>query len=227
MGRFIDMYGPGTTSADPSKTTADSLNRAREERLRSTPIPLAPSSRPTTPKEVVTYGSPGQIDQTGRFTPIKRIPLGAYEQKMLAESENNVNTGLDMITQMKKLLPLNDLAYSGGLPGVRKAIGSLIGSEDPSYLATEEMDNILNRFAASQLKSTFPGSVTEGERKFLLQLQGSSSLPRGVRARIWANAGPVISNLVSRNAKKIEAIKGGYYATRDPVLVNAPKPGGR
>jgi len=218
---FFDKFGPGTTSADPAKTSADSFNRAREERLRNTPIPLAPSSRPTTPKEVVTYGSPGQIDQTGRFTPIKRIPLGAREQKMLEESENNMNVGLDMVTQMKKLLPLNDLAYSGGLPGVRKAIGSLIGSEDPSYLATEEMDNILNKFAASQLKSTFAGSISDGERKFLVELQGSSNLPRGVRARIWANAGPVLSNMVSRNAKRIEAIKGGYYATR-----NAPTQGG-
>jgi hypothetical protein len=75
------------------------------------------------------------------------------------------------------------------------------------------------------LKSTFPGSVTEGERKALMALQGSSSLPRAARDRIYRNAFEAAQTVAARARDRIQKTQTGFYSKRtSPTTPAAGKP---
>lgn len=204
-----------------------SLDQAKEIRLRNTPIPQPKKYRAATPEEAAQRGyKAGQFEiVSNKFEPLKGVPLGAKEQDILNNSQQVVDAAAQTAEQLQRAFQLNDQAYSGGMPKTRMAMGRLIGSDDPAYVASEELDNLMGRLALSQLKSTFPGAISDGERKVLTELQGSMSLPRAVRDRIYRNAIPVLQNVIQRNGNRIAQIKSGYYSTRDvPAPSGKPSP---
>lgn len=179
--------------------------------------------RPATPEEAAMYGATtGQISSTGRFVPgaaPKPRTLSGPEQKILVQSEDVFNSATDTLGKLRRVMELNPKALEGSLTGFRKTVGSLFSSDDPTYVATEELDNTLSSMALGMLKSTFPGSVTEGERKALMALQGSSSLPRAARDRIFRNAFEAAQTVAARARDRITKTKEGYYTER-----TSPKP---
>jgi hypothetical protein len=190
------------------------------------PLPQRPEKetfRPATPEEAAMYGaSTGQISSTGRFTPgaaPKPRTLSGSEQKLLIQSEDVLASANDTLGKLRRVMELNPRALEGSLTGFRKQVGSLFSSDDPTYVATEELDNTLSSMALSMLKSTFPGSVTEGERKALMALQGSSSLPRAARDRIYRNAFEAAQTVSARARDRIQKTQSGYYSER-----TSPKP---
>lgn len=201
----------------PEQTPQEQNIGARTNRLER-----FPDFRPARPDELTRYGvAAGQVDMnSNRFYPMKGVPLGTKESTMLKESEDAIQAAMTTSQQLKRAAELNDIAYSGRLSGARKAIGSLIGSDDPAYVASEELDNLMGRIALGQLKVTFPGAISDSERQVMIDLQGSTSKPREVRSRIWANAIPALGNVISRNSARIEAIKNGYYQTRNAAPRN-------
>ncbi len=196
------------------------------ERGAWTPLPQRPEKetfRPATPEEAAAYGAAtGQISSTGRFTPgvaPKPRVLSSKEQTLLVQSEDVFNSANDTLGKLRRVMELNPKALEGSLTGFRKQVGSLFASDDPTYVATEELDNTLSSMALSMLKSTFPGSVTEGERKALMALQGSSSLPRAARDRIFRNAFEAAQTVSARAKDRIQKTQSGYYSER-----TSPKP---
>jgi hypothetical protein len=186
------------------------------------PLPSRPTQetfRPATPEEAAMYGATtGQISNlTGKFTPgaaPKPRELKPKEIQMLTDAEQVIATGEQAIRDFTRALELNPTAYSGGLATTRKAIGSVTSSSDPAYLATEEFANLTTQNALNALKTTFGGNPTEGERKILLEVQGSIGLPPAARERILRRALGVAQNVVKRNRAMIPRIQGGFYSTR-------------
>jgi len=183
------------------------------------PLPARPEKttwRAATPEEAAMYGATsGQISSTGEFKPGAAPKPREYkpvEVKMITESEELISGADETLRGLNRALELNSVAFEGSLTGIRKKVGSVFASDDPAYVAAEELDNVLANIALGKLKTTFPGSITEGERKILLDLQGSSSQPRAVRERIIRNAIPVIQRIVARNKQRIEKIQGGEYS---------------
>jgi len=191
------------------------------------PLPQRPEKetfRPATPEEAAMYGAAtGQISNlTGKFSPgaaPKPRTLSGSEQKLLIQSEDVLASADDTLGKLRRVMELNPRALEGSLTGFRKQVGSLFASDDPTYVATEELDNTLSSMALSMLKSTFPGSVTEGERKALMALQGSSSLPRAARERIYRNAFEAAQTVSARARDRIQKTQSGYYSER-----TSPKP---
>lgn len=180
--------------------------------------------RPATPEEAAMYGAAtGQISNlTGKFIPgaaPKPRTLSGSEQKLLIQSEDVLASAEDTLGKLRRVIDLNPKALEGSLTGFRKQVGSLFSSDDPTYVATEELDNTLQSMALSMLKSTFPGSVTEGERKALMALQGSSSLPRAARERIYRNAFAAAQTVAARARERIQKTQTGFYSTQ-----TSPKP---
>lgn len=180
--------------------------------------------RPATPEEAAMYGvASGQISNlTGKFIPgaaLKKPTLSGSEQKLLIQSEDVLASAEDTLGKLRRVIELNPKALEGSLTGFRKQVGSLFSSDDPTYVATEELDNTLQSMALSMLKSTFPGSVTEGERKALMALQGSSSLPRAARERIYRNAFAAAQTVAARARERIQKTQSGFYSTQ-----TSPKP---
>lgn len=70
-----------------------------------------------------------------------------------------------------------------------------------------------------QLKAIFGGNPTEGERRVLLDIQGSSSQPDAVRQRIFDRAIGLAETRLKLNQDRANELRGGTYfkpgATRD------------
>jgi hypothetical protein len=186
------------------------------------PLPSRPTQetfRPATPEEAAMYGATtGQISNlTGKFIPgaaPKPRTLSGGEQKILIQSEDVLNSATDTLGKLRQAMELNPKALEGSLTGFRKQVGSLFASDDPAYVATEELDNTLKGMALAMLKSTFPGAVTNAEREALVALQGSSDFPRPVRERIYRNAFAAAQTVAARARDRIEKTKSGYYTER-------------
>jgi hypothetical protein len=91
--------------------------------------------------------------------------------------------------------------------------------------ATQNLDNILQSSALPQLKAIFGGQPTEGERKILLDIQGSSSKPPKVREEIFNRTTQAIERRIKFNKEKAESLRGGTYFTgvSPRSLEDAPK----
>jgi hypothetical protein len=140
--------------------------------------------------------------------------LKPKEIQMLTDAEQAIASGEQAVRDFNRALELNPTAYSGGLATTRAAIGSVTSSSDPAYLATEEFANLTTQNALNALKTTFGSNPTEGERKILLEVQGSIGKPPAVRERILRRALGVAQRVIERNKAMIPRIQGGFYSTR-------------
>lgn len=191
------------------------------------PLPSRPKPKPTqisgtSNGQPVFMTDAGPVDAFGNpVTSFDAKPrtLSGSEQKLLIASEDILASADDTLGKLRRVMELNPKALEGSLTGFRKQVGSLFSSDDPAYVATEELDNTLSSMALSMLKSTFPGSVTEGERKALMALQGSSSLPRAPRERIYRNAFAAAQTVAARARERIQKTQSGFYSER-----TSPKP---
>lgn len=193
------------------------------------PLTSEPKFRAATPEEAAMYGAKsGQINiTTGEFKPVTQAPqaprkLSATEQRELFETESVIGGGQETLVKLQRLLELNPTSLEGSLTGVRKKVGQLFNSDDPAYLAAEEIDNLAKELALGELKTTFPGAISNDERKVLVELKGSASMPRAVRERIWKKAIPVVQRLLQRNTQRLEKLKSGYYSTQGGTSSSAP-----
>ena len=231
---YMDVITPtpvgvaGAPERKPSGTmeTRGDVEGFYNERGIWTPLPQRTEKetfRPATPEEAAMYGATtGQISSTGRFVPgaaPKPRTLTSGEQRILIQSEDVFNSATDTLTKLRRAMELNPKALEGSLTGWRKQVGSLFASDDPVYVATEELDNTLQSMALSMLKSTFPGAISDGERKALSALVTSSSLPRAARDRVYRNAFEAAQTVAARARDRITKTKEGFYTER-----TSPKP---
>jgi hypothetical protein len=211
-----ELKSPGTM-----ETRGDVEGYYNEKRIW-TPLPQRQTQetfRAATPEEAAAQGAAtGQISNlTGLFKPgvaPKPRTLTSGEQRILIQSEDVFNSATDTLTKLRRAMELNPKALEGSLTGWRKQVGSLFSSDDPVYVATEELDNTLQSMALSMLKSTFPGAISDGERKALSALVTSSSLPRAARDRVYRNAFEAAQTVAARAKERAERTKSGYYTER-------------
>jgi hypothetical protein len=226
---YMDEIGPSPVGAGAVELKTAGTVETRggvqgyyDEKRIWRPLPQRPTQetfRPATPEEAAMYGATtGQISNlTGKFTPgaaPKPRELKPKEIQMLTDAEQAIASGEQAVRDFNRALELNPTAYSGGLATTRQAIGSVTSSSDPAYLATEEFANLTTQNALNALKTTFGSNPTEGERKILLEVQGSIGKPPAVRERILRRALGVAQRVIERNKAMIPRIQGGFYSTR-------------
>ena len=109
------------------------------------------------------------------------------------------------------------------MAGFRATAGAALpGAIEPEGAqATIEFDMLLKQQVLPQLKSIFGAAPTEGERKILLELQGSSSLPRAVRNKILDRAIAAAQRRMAMDRQEEEALISGSYF-RAPMPSAAP-----
>jgi hypothetical protein len=76
------------------------------------------------------------------------------------------------------------------LPEPREVAGRYIPifSDSEAQTATADLENIVLGTALTQLKAIFGAAPTEGERKILIDVQGSINKPANTRKAIWQRA---------------------------------------
>jgi hypothetical protein len=148
----------------------------------------------------------------------KGVNLSATEQKELFEAEDQLNAGKSVILNLSKAKELNDKAYSGFGAGVRRSIARNIpgvsGSE--GVTATTDLETLVLTNGLDQLKATFGGNPTEGERAILLQIQGSLSMSPEERASIWDRAMQMAARRVRTAEAKMKKLQSGAYSKVTP-----------
>lgn len=140
--------------------------------------------------------------------------LSGTEQKELFEAEEAIEAGKTLVLNMGRALEINDKAYEGFGAGARRTIGRQIpGVKDSEGVqATTQLENLAGQNALSQLKAVFGGNPTEGERKILLDLEGSISMSAPERKTIYENAIKMANRRIKINQEKAKAIKAGAYS---------------
>ena len=148
----------------------------------------------------------------------KGMTLSAKEQTELFEAEDQVNAGKTVILNLSKAKELNSKAYSGFGAGARRTMARNIpgvgGSE--GVTATTELENLVLTNGLDQLKATFGGNPTEGERAILLQIQGSLSMGVEERDKLWDRAMQMAARRVRIGQDKMKKLQSGAYSRVQP-----------
>lgn len=145
-------------------------------------------------------------------------PLSVTAQKELFEAEEAATAGDYVLSALDQAIALNEFAWDGPMAAER-AFGQsfipdnipLIGGNQGQEQATLQLKNVTTELALTQLKTIFGAMPTEGERKILIELQGSPSLPRNVRAEIYKRAKEMAIRRIEDSKRKAAAIRSGKF----------------
>jgi hypothetical protein len=148
----------------------------------------------------------------------KGMTLSAQEQKELFEAEDIVNASKSVLLNLSKAKELNNKAYSGFGAGARRTIARNIPGvgESEGVTATTEIENLVLSNGLDQLKAIFGGAPTEGERKILLDIQGSINMSPNERAKIWDRAMAAAARRMKSSQEKMDKIRKGAYGKITP-----------
>lgn len=153
------------------------------------------------------------------------VKMSATMEKKLIESDdaiNSSNSGIDLINQA---LSLNNKAYDGYGALPRAVFSSNIRSfsgQKPSEKAdaTIALDNIIRNQVVTSLKSSFGGNPTEGERKFLVDIQASADKTPAQRKEILERGLNLLTEKMNSAKNRASAIRSGKYKTSEFEVEN-------
>lgn len=146
---------------------------------------------------------------TGKMPREDQAPLTATDKKAILEADEMVQVTDTAMPLLDRALELNDQAYSGPMAGTRGYISGTFGSD--AGQATMEYDNLVQQQALATLKATFGAAPTEGERKILLEIAGSSSQPPEVRKGILERAKQAVTRRQQFYQERAQEMRGGSF----------------
>lgn len=179
---------------------------------------------------------------TGKMPREDQQPLTAGDKKAILEADSNVMSTQNVLTLLKEAEELNPKTNTGWTAGIRASIGNNLPdwlvpdaiSSKESSKATTNFENLTVGQALSQLKSTFGAAPTEGERKILMDLQGSVNQPVEVRKDILRRAKMMAEKRLSEQQGIADGLRGGTFykqgggvkppTATGPAATTAPAP---
>lgn len=156
---------------------------------------------------------------TGKMPREDAQPLTQTDKKAILEADEMVFANEAAINALREAKKLSPAANSGWFAGARAAVGNNLPdwmvpdavSSPQSSEATTNYDNAVVGQALTQLKTIFGGAPTEGERKILLELQGSANQPRAVREQILDRAIRAAEGRLAFNRDRAKNLRGGDF----------------
>lgn len=151
---------------------------------------------------------------TGKMPREDAQPLTATDKKAILEADEGVLSARSAIEALKKATDLSAKAFAGLAAGARGYAASFLGESSDtgkSGIATAELNNVVTSNALTQLKAIFGGAPTEGERKILLDIQGSVNQPHAVRQKIYERATQMAQNRLKFNEERAKELRGGSF----------------
>lgn len=135
--------------------------------------------------------------------------LSNIDDKAILEADKNVQAGELVTKNLTRALELSKTAYTGPTAKLRGYAGSLAGFQGGED--TELLSSVVTNQALDNLRATFGGNPTEGERKILLDVQGAVNQAPRVREEIYKNALEAVQVRTSFNKKLAEEMRSGKY----------------
>lgn len=159
---------------------------------------------------------------TGKMPREDAQPLTATDKKAILEADEMVELNKTAISNLEKALELSPKAFYGPLSKQSGEVGSWFGHEKSTI--TADLNNLVMGNALGQLKAIFGAAPTEGERKILLEIQGSVSQPPAVRDEIYKRALVIARRRLEFNRKRAEELRGGtYYKPKPGAATTLPE----
>lgn len=143
----------------------------------------------------------------------EKTPLSPTAQKELFEADDTVNASRNVVTSLKKALEINNSAFEGGTAAARSKILGYVPGQFEGENATVELNNIVTGQALEQLRAVFGGMPTEGERKILLEVQGSVNMKASQRKEIYERAIQMAERRMEQNTQKAKQLREGTFFT--------------
>ncbi len=149
--------------------------------------------------------------------------------KGLTESDKTAIREADAVAQssgsavdaLREAKALSSKAYAGPYASRLAYFGSFVDAKGAKE--TIALDNLVQTNALTQMKSIFGPNPTEGERKILLEIQGSSNQSDKVRQDIFDRGIKLAEQRQSANARQAKEMRAGtYYQPRDGMSEQAP-----
>lgn len=150
-------------------------------------------------------------------------PMNATSMREVFEADEGAQASKNVMDALDVALKLNDEAYSGVGAETRGYLTSLYGAE--GGVATENLQNVITSQVLENLKATFGGMPTEGERQVLLEVQGSVGKSPAVRKAIFDRAKAAAKKRLDFNLAKAEGIRSGAYFQPGFTQAAPPPPG--
>lgn len=162
---------------------------------------------------------------TGKMPREDAQPLTATDKKAILEADEGVLSARTAIDALKKATELSAKAFEGPAAGGRGYAASFLGESSDlgkGGIATAELNNVVMSNALGQLKAIFGGAPTEGERKILLDIQGSVNQPHSVRKKIYERAAALAENRLKFNEQRANELRGGQFYKPQGSMNRAP-----
>jgi hypothetical protein len=142
----------------------------------------------------------------------QQAKLSPAEVKLKTETEDTLAQTDSALGILKQAFALNPNTFDTSISDMaqRKAL-EVTNSKHPKVVATREQENLLEKAALAQLKSTFPGAISNDERKALQDVQGLGAKSIEERARIMKNAYKALQSVSERHRKRLADINQGVY----------------
>jgi hypothetical protein len=136
-------------------------------------------------------------------------PLSASDRKAIMEADEAVMMNENVIKGIDDASNVSREAYGNPIASVYSRVGQFFG--DKAAEKTVELQNLTTSQALQQLKTIFGAAPTEGERKILLDIQGSPNLPDKQRQEIFRRAKEAAQRRLEFNRQQAEQLRGGTY----------------
>lgn len=150
--------------------------------------------------------------QKFQFQQGQAAKLSPQEMKLKTETEDTLAQTQQGYENLKKALALNPTTFDTSIPDTaQRKLLEAAGSKDKKLQDTREMENLLEKAALSQLKSTFPGQISNDERKALMATQGLGAKSIEERGKIMQNASESMRSIYQRSKKRLNEINQGLY----------------
>lgn len=156
--------------------------------------------------------------------------LSPAEQRQVFQQQDQIDAGQSTLSLLAQAKDLSGKFRGGAGAGTMAYLGSqarsVVGmapSEESNALIN--YDNLVKEQALAQLKTTFGGNPTEGERKVLLELQASSGKTPEQRAAILDRAIALAQDRVKGAEQRRESLLTRSYrqpAGAQPAATAAP-----
>ena len=162
---------------------------------------------------------------TGRMPREDQQPLSSTDKKAVLEADELVMINETAIKNLQTAKTLSPKAKEGLLAGQRGYVGSLVGQtagED-----TVKLNNVVTTNALGQLKAIFGAAPTEGERKILLEIQGSVNQTDTVRQDIYDRAIEMANARLKLNKARADELRGGTFYKPKPEQADKTGKGDR
>lgn len=142
--------------------------------------------------------------------------LSATEIRLADETSQNISSARDNAILLREAIRLNPNASPSNLTeGVITDLRARLGSTDPLVVNTRDIRNILSRLSLGSLKETFPGAISNDERRALEAVSGVTAASREERARIMQRASDALDRIIERNEAQFRRIREGEFGRID------------